>query len=123
MQVIKEMVIIMVIYYTGLFLSQVIRPIILIPGNIIGMFILFVLLNMGILKVDHIKKVSSFLLKHMGFFFIPLGAAIYVLVDIVQPIWLQIIIVIVLTTVLVMGLTGKSVEWMMKKDKNKEVRQ
>ncbi|MDF2569073.1 MAG: cidA 1 [Sporomusa sp.] len=42
------------------------------PGSVVGMAILFALLSSGIVKVSQVQMVTSFLLKHMAFFFIPI---------------------------------------------------
>ena len=39
------------------------------PSQIIALIILFVLLITGVLKIEHIKEKSDFLLKNMAFFF------------------------------------------------------
>lgn len=46
------------------------------PATIIAMILMFILLFFGILKVNHIKESSEFLLKNMTFFFIPAGVEI-----------------------------------------------
>lgn len=42
-----------------------------IPGNVIGVVLLFGLLAGGIIKIGHIREGADFLLKHLVFFFIP----------------------------------------------------
>lgn len=54
------------------------------PSQIIALIILFVLLMTGVLKIEHIKEKSDFLLKNMAFFFIPAGVGI---LDEVKEIW------------------------------------
>lgn len=43
------------------------------PASVIGMILLFLLLLTGLLKIDHIREKSDFLLANMAFFFIPAG--------------------------------------------------
>ena len=43
------------------------------PASVIGMILLFLLLLSGLLKIDHIREKSDFLLANMAFFFIPAG--------------------------------------------------
>ncbi|MDP3387850.1 MAG: CidA/LrgA family protein [Eubacteriales bacterium] len=121
MKIIKEILIILGIYYSGLLISDLISGLFFIPGNIIGMGILFFLLNTGIVKIDHIKHTSSFLLKHMGFFFIPLGVAFYVLFDVIRPVWIQIFVVLIVSSIFVMAATGKIVELFILNEDKKEV--
>lgn len=47
-----------------------------IPGNVVGILILFGLLASGILKMDQIQFIAGWLLKHLGFFFIPIAVGL-----------------------------------------------
>ncbi len=120
MKIIKEILIILGIYYLGLLISDLISGLFFIPGNIIGMGILFLLLNAGIVKIDHIKHTSGFLLKHMGFFFIPLGVAFYVLFDEIRPVWVEIFTILIVSNIFVMAFTGKIVELFIINEDKKE---
>ncbi|WML47936.1 CidA/LrgA family protein [Neobacillus sp. PS3-34] len=48
----------------------------IIPGNVAGMMILFLLLSFKIIKIKWIEAVSSWLLKHLAFFFVPIAAGL-----------------------------------------------
>ncbi|PJN90429.1 CidA/LrgA family protein [Bacillus sp. mrc49] len=47
-----------------------------IPGNVIGMILLFILLQTKVLKVEWIELASGFLVKHLAFFFIPISISL-----------------------------------------------
>lgn len=47
-----------------------------IPGNVLGVILLFVLLSLGVIKVQHVQEASDFLLKHLVFFFIPIAVGL-----------------------------------------------
>jgi holin-like protein len=47
-----------------------------IPGNVMGMVLLFGLLAGGIVRTEHIQVASGFLLKHLAFFFIPIAVGL-----------------------------------------------
>jgi holin-like protein len=47
-----------------------------IPGNVLGVVILFSLLCFGVIKVEHVEGTADFLLKHLVFFFIPIVAGL-----------------------------------------------
>jgi holin-like protein len=47
-----------------------------IPGNVIGVLLLFGLLLLGIVKVQHVQEAADFLLKHLVFFFIPIAVGL-----------------------------------------------
>ena len=47
-----------------------------IPGSVIGMLILFILLQTKVLKVEWVDITASFLVKHLAFFFIPISVSL-----------------------------------------------
>ena len=47
-----------------------------IPGNVLGIIVLFLLLLTGVVKEDHISTAANFLLKHMVFFFVPVAVGL-----------------------------------------------
>ncbi len=110
LKLIREIIIILGIYYLGIWISDLIRSVILIPGNIIGMAILFTLLSFNIVKIEYIEKLSGLLLKHMGFFFVPLCVTLYVMFDSIRDIWIQIVVILVISNIFVMVVTGKTVQ-------------
>lgn len=46
------------------------------PGNVLGMVILFVLLMTGVVSLKWVEEASSFLIKHLAFFFIPIAVGL-----------------------------------------------
>ena len=46
------------------------------PGNVLGIVVLFLLLLTGIVKEDHVSTAANFLLKHMVFFFVPVAVGL-----------------------------------------------
>ena len=74
MKLLREMLIILAIYFVSEFISKSLH--LPIPGNILGMLLLLFLLCTKVVKVEMIDKVSTFLLDHLAFFFIPAGVGI-----------------------------------------------
>ena len=64
------------------------------PASVIGMILLFILLCVHILKVDHIREKSDFLLENMAFFFIPAGVSIINYFDVLKNWVVQLIVII-----------------------------
>ncbi|SHH86891.1 CidA/LrgA family protein [Sporanaerobacter acetigenes] len=90
-----------------------------IPSTVIGMIILLICLLSGVIKLEMIEEVSKFLLDHLIFFFIPAGVGIMTSVDMIGDKWLSILIVIVLSTIITMVVTGLTVQALAKKSKKK----
>lgn len=106
-KILKQLAIIYILFLVGNFISDVIRPFILIPGNIIGMVILFVLLINGFIKLSMIEETGNFLLKYMGFFFIPLFVGVMDSYKIIQDSILQILIILIVSCICVMFVSAK----------------
>lgn len=70
------------------------------PGSVISMILLFLLLLTGLLRPDHIRQKSDFLLQNMAFFFIPAGVGIMEYTDVLLPVVLPLLLICLITTVL-----------------------
>ena len=81
-----------------------------IPGNVIGMVILFLLLYLKVIKVEQISTISNFFLEHLAFFFIPAGVGLISSFSVIKNIWLQLLIVCFVTTAITMICTGLVVQ-------------
>ncbi|MGM9988434.1 MAG: CidA/LrgA family protein [Bacillaceae bacterium] len=53
-----------------------------IPGNVVGMVLLFILLLTGIVKLEWVSMTGGFLTKHLAFFFIPIAVGIMAYKDV-----------------------------------------
>lgn len=83
-----------------------------IPGTVIGMVLLFLLLLSGVLKLDQISDISKFLLDHLAFLFVPAGVGLMSNFHVIKEAWLPILAIIAISTVLVMGVTGWTIQLM-----------
>ena len=121
MKLFREAIIIFGIYLLGVFLVDVFN--LPLPGNVLGMVILFLLLCFKVIKVEQIKTTANFFLDHLAFFFIPAGVGLISSFDVIKFIWIQLLIVCLITTIVTMVTTGKIVQMISKvkeRDKNGE---
>ena len=84
------------------------------PASVIAMLLLLVCLLAGVLKIDHIREKSDFLLANMAFFFIPAGVNVINYLDILKENWLPVLLIWVITTVVTVAATGYSVGLVMR---------
>ena len=77
-----------------------------IPSSIIGMLLLTLLLQTKIIKEEWVKSVSDFLISNLGFFFVPPGVALMLYLDIIKAEFIPIVVATVVSTVLVLIVTG-----------------
>ncbi len=103
---------IIILYYIGSLISQVIEPFFFIPGSLVGMMLLFGLLSFNIIQLSFIEELGGFLLKHMGFFFIPLGASVMKSGDLLNNQWLSLLGLLIVSCILVMLVSAKVVDFM-----------
>lgn len=108
MKYLRQLAIILVICFLGEALNRLFN--IPIPGNVIGMVILLIALITGIIKLESIEGVTDFLLKHLAFFFVPAGIGVISSFDIIKTSLIPMLIVIVLSTIIVIAVTGITVQ-------------
>lgn len=77
-----------------------------VPGSIIGMVLLTLALEFKVLKLSSVESVSDFLIRNMAFFFVPPGVGLMVNLDLLANNWLAISVAVVVSTVLVLVVTG-----------------
>lgn len=120
MKYIKQLLIILIVSCIGELLNFFIP--LPIPGSIYGMILLFILLCCGVIKISQIKETGDFLIDIMPILFVPSAVGIISQLDQLKSIWIQIIIITIVTTFLVMGITGLVTQAVirMKRGKNKK---
>lgn len=116
MKILRESIIILSIYLIGEIISKALH--LPIPGNILGMLILLLLLCTKSIKIEQIESISNFFLDHLAFFFIPAGVGLLTSFNLIKDSLLSILIICVITTSLVLVVTGKVVELIINIKKN-----
>ncbi|MGL4740748.1 MAG: CidA/LrgA family protein [Sarcina sp.] len=112
MKLLREMLIILSIYFVGEFLSKGLH--LPLPGNILGMLILLLLLCLKVVKVEHVDNVSTFLLDHLAFLFIPAGVAVLNAMNVLEGNITKLLIIVITSTIVIMAVTGLIVQNVMK---------
>lgn len=84
------------------------------PASVISMILLFILLLGKILKPDHVKEKSDFLLRNMAFFFIPAGVNIMDNYELLKGSIVQLLIICLVTLILTFAATAYTVKFVMK---------
>lgn len=110
---VKEFIIVFGVTYLGELLSKGLG--LPIPGTVTGMILLFIFLMSGIIKIETIERASKVLLLNMAIFFIPPGVKLLESLDHLAGNWTKIIVLMVVTTVITMVVTGKVVDFLVTK--------
>ncbi|WP_337775983.1 CidA/LrgA family protein [Prevotella pectinovora] len=77
-----------------------------VPSSIIGMLLLTFLLKVKVIRLEWVETISNFLVKNMGFFFVPPGVALMLYFDIIGKEIVPIVLATTLSTMLVLVVTG-----------------
>ena len=78
-----------------------------VPSSIIGMLLLTAALQAKVIDLRHVAGVADFLVKNLGFFFVPAGVALMGYFNILRDQWLPLIGASALSTVVVLWVTGQ----------------
>lgn len=77
-----------------------------VPSSIIGMLLLTLSLKAGVVKPRHIENVSNFLVRNLGFFFVPAGIGLMNCLGLIADQWLPIAGASIGSTVVIIAVTG-----------------
>ncbi|MDD2534858.1 MAG: CidA/LrgA family protein [Eubacteriales bacterium] len=83
-----------------------------IPASVYGLVLMLSALGLKIIQVEQVWDTSQFLFSIMPMMFIPSGVGLIVAWPLLKPVILPVGIITVLTTLIVMVVTGKTVQWM-----------
>lgn len=87
-----------------------------IPASVYGLVLMLLALITGILKVHQVKEASAFLIEIMPVMFIPAGVGLLESWPALRPVWIPVVLITILTTVLVMVVTGRVAQRMIGKE-------
>lgn len=77
-----------------------------IPSSIIGMLSLTIALKLKVVRLLWVDKVADFLVRNLGFFFVPAGVGLMNCLGLIGEQWLPIIASCVISTFLIIAVTG-----------------
>jgi len=90
--------------FAGEFLKYFFR--LTVPGNVIGMILIFVFLKTGVMSIETVKPASDKLIKYMVLFFIPYGVGLMNFADMIKDNWISIVVAVVASTIITMYVTA-----------------
>ncbi len=76
------------------------------PGSILGMILMFVLLQCGVVKEDDIKGVCNFILNNMLLLFVPVTVGIMASYTLIGERWISIALSLMASTAVVIIFVG-----------------
>lgn len=116
MKIIMQLFWIILFSLIGEIVSVAMISFVAIPGSVIGMILLFLALHYNLLKLSQVDEVGSWLTDNMAILFVPAGVGLMTNFDVLAESWLQLIVIMFVTTIVMMIFVGKVVQTIMKKD-------
>lgn len=89
-------------------------------GSVLGMFLLWLMLINGWLRLDLIQRGAHWLIKHMLLFFIPAVLVVLDHQELLGWIGLKLFFIIVTGTIIVMACTALSIEWYLRLSRHRQ---
>ncbi len=115
MKYLRQFLIIMLFSFIGEGLNYIIPfPI---PASIYGLVLLFVSLMTGVIKLDDVRDVGRFLIEIMPIMFVPAGVGLMTSWNVLKPELIPVIVIMIVSTILVMGIAGKMTEFVIRRNK------
>ena len=118
MKYLRQFMMILLVSFLGELLKYAIP--LPVPASIYGLVILFILLETGVLKLDAVKDTAIFLIEIMPLMFIPAGVGLMESWGDLNSMLVEVIVITIVSTVLVMGVSGKVTELVLKHSARKK---
>lgn len=87
-----------------------------IPASVYGLVLMLAALCTGIIRLNQVKETAGFLIEIMPVMFIPAAAGLLNSWSLLRPVWIPFIVITLVTTIIVMGVTGQITQKMIQKD-------
>lgn len=120
MNYLKQLLIIISFSFIGEALHELIP--IQIPASIYGLVSLFVALMTGIVKLSQVRETARFLIMIMPLMFIPAGVGLMESWEELRVMLLPAVVIMIVSTVLVMGVSGRVTQMVIRHMKQREQR-
>lgn len=93
-----------------------------VPASVYGLLLMLLALCTGIIRLEHVKEAADFLIEIMPVMFIPAAVGLLDSWSSLQSIWVPVLFITVLTTIIVMAVTGLVTQLMIRKEEKKHER-
>lgn len=117
MKFLRQFMIILLLSFLGEVLKMFIP--LPIPASVYGLVLMLACLMTGVLKTSQVKDAAFFLIEIMPVMFIPAGVGLLTAWGILKPVCVPIILITVITTVVVMIVTGRVTQAVIRMDRKK----
>ncbi len=118
MRYLKQFTIILTISLLGEVLHYIIP--LPVPASIYGLLLMLAALLTGVVKRDSVREAGAFLVEIMPVMFIPAAVGLLEAWGVLWPVWLPVAVITVVSTVLVMGVSGLVTQFVIRRDERRK---
>lgn len=91
-----------------------------VPASVYGLVLMFTALSAGILKTEQVGDAADFLIEIMPVMFLPAAVGLLDAWPSLRSVWLPVVLITVITTVVVMAVTGRVAQRLIRKGHPRE---
>lgn len=118
MRYIKQITIILTISLLGEALRYILP--LPVPASIYGLLLMLLALGTGAVKLASVRETGKFLVDIMPVMFIPAAVGLLESWGVLRPVWLPVLLITLVSTVLVMGVSGLVSQAVISRDRKGE---
>lgn len=118
MRYLKQFTIILTISLLGEVLHYIIP--LPVPASIYGLLLMLAALMTGVVKRDSVRETGAFLVEIMPVMFIPAAVGLLETWGVLRPVWLPVAVITVVSTGLVMGVSGLVTQFVIRRDERRK---
>ena len=93
-----------------------------VPASIYGLVLMFLALETGILKLEQVRETAKYLIEIMPLMFIPAGVGLLEAWGDLKPIWIQVILIMMISTIVVIGISGRVTQMVIRLERKRKGR-
>ena len=117
MKYLKQFLLILLISFVGELLHECLP--LPVPASVYGFAILLAGLISGVIHLDHVYEAGNFLIEIMPVMFIPAGVGLLESWNVLAPIFGPVLVITLVSTVIVLAISGCVTQVVIRKDKKK----
>ena len=91
-----------------------------VPAGIYGLLLMLLALSIGAIQLSAVREAGKLLVEIMPVMFIPAAVGLIDTWDVLKGKWLPVLVIIAVTTVLTMGVSGRTVQRIIRGSRKKE---
>ena len=108
MKYIRQVLIVMIVSFAGEMLNFLLP--LPVPASIYGLVIMLICLLSGIIPLEAVRETGTFMVEIMPLMFVPAASW-----GVLKPVWIPVICITVISTVVVMAVSGRVTQFVIRK--------